>query len=29
MEVFPLKRLVDQEGFHGAARHDRTFDHDY
>ena len=29
MEVSPLKRLVDQEGFHGAARHDRTFDHDY
>jgi len=29
MEVFPLKRLVDREGFHGAARHDRTFDHDY
>lgn len=29
MEVFPLKHLVDQERFHGAARHDRTFDHVY
>ena len=29
MEGFSLKHLVDQERFHGAARHDRTFAHDY